>query len=725
MTAPAPQPAGRLGATDLVLALALVVAIAVVYAPVRGHQFLNYDDPEYVTENPVVRSGITAESVGWALVSVHHATWHPLTSLSHLVDVELFGLDAGAHLAVNVVLHALATLVLFAVLVGMTGARWPSAWVAALFALHPLHVESVAWVSERKDVLSGLFWMLTLACWLAYVRRPGPARYAAVVVVFVLGLLAKPMLVTLPFVLALLDLWPLGRWRAATAWRLVIEKLPLLALAAAVSVVTYLAQRHAGAIGSLAATPFSYRVGNALVSYVTYLRKTLWPSDLAVFYPPAATLHAGTALAAAAVLAAITVAAVRARRRHPYLLVGWLWYLGALVPVLGLVRQGDQAMADRFTYLPLVGVLVMAAWGAERLAATSTAARRVVVAGAAASAVACAVLSARQVRLWADSETLFRHALAVTHDNYVAHTNLGVALMERDAVDEALTHYRAAIAAAPGYADAHLDLGLALARLGRTEAAAAAYADAVRLDPTSAAAEYDWGLLLAERGDLAGAIAHYERALAIDPRHAKAENNLGWALAEQGRLEDAVTHYQRALALAPDLIATHNNLAVALEGLGRHDEALERYRTTVTLAPAEPRAHANYAALLADRGRGAEAIAEYREALRLRPAWPEVARALAWILATDPDPRLRDGAAAVALAERANTETGGRDPESLDVLAAAYAATGRLSDAVTTAERALAAARAAGRGDLAEGIAGRLAGYRGGGKKEKQEKDGW
>ncbi len=624
-------------AVDLAVAAVLVALTLVLYAPVRTHEFLNYDDNEYVTEHPHVRSGLTWAGVRWALTGVHQATWHPLTSLSHLVDVELFGLDAGAHLFENVVLHALATAVLFLVLAGMTGARWPSAWVAAVFAWHPLHVESVAWVSERKDVLSGLCWMLTLAAHVRFARRPTWGRWAAVVVVFAAGLLAKPMLVTLPFVLLLLDWWPLGRLRdRATAIALVREKVPLFALAALVSVLTVVAQRNAGALTTLESTPLAYRLGNAAISYVTYLRKTVWPTGLAVFYPAPPELSAWHALGAALVLVAISAAVALAWRRRPFLAVGWLWYLGTLVPVIGVVRQGDQAMADRFTYLPAIGVYVMVAWGVASLS-TARRAPPVIALGAVATLAACLVTTSVQIRHWENSLTLFTHAVAVTRDNHVAHANLGVALDERDRHDEAMQHYARAVAIAPSYAKAHLNLGRALARAGRGADAEAAYAEAVRLDPSSATAAYNLGLARAERGALDDAIADYRRALALDPRYAKAASNLGWALAAKGDPTAAVAAYERALAIDPTLVAAHNNLAVTLADLGRMDEAIAHATTAASLAPTEARAHATRGALLAEAGRTADAIAAFRESLRLDPKLTEVRLDLATALAASGD----------------------------------------------------------------------------------------
>jgi len=640
MTARARGSAGQhvpiAGAIEAAIAAALALVTLAVFAPVRGHQFLNYDDNAYVTEHPLVRTGLTRASVAWALTGVHHATWHPLTTLTHLLDVELYGLNAGAHLTVNVVLHTLAAVVLFLTLYGMTGARWPSAWVAALFAWHPLHVESVAWVSERKDVLSGLGWMLTLAAYLAYVRRPTWTRYAAVIGVFALGLLAKPMLVTLPFVLLLLDWWPLGRVArggsdapaARTPGALVVEKIPLLALAIGASIVTIVAQQSAGALNSMGNSPLSFRVGNALVSYALYLWKTVWPAGLVVFYPPATELPIWKPIAGALVLLAISLLVARQARRVPALAVGWLWYLGTLVPVIGLVRQGDQALADRFTYLPSIGLFLMAAWGIPTIATRNRTPPWLAVA-AGAVLIACIGGTAQQLRHWESSVTLFTHALAVDPANYVATGNLGAALGTLGRHDEALQLHRRAVELQPTNARFRVALGSALARLGRRDAAEAEYVEAVRLDPTNALAEYDLGLVRAERGALDDAIAHYRRAIALDPRYAKAYHNLGWALAERGAFTEAIPAYQQALALDAGLIAAHNNLAIALERVGRTDEALAHYAAAVALAPDEPRAHANYGALLAGTGRQAEAITEYRAALRLNPDFAEVRAALA------------------------------------------------------------------------------------------------
>jgi tetratricopeptide (TPR) repeat protein len=648
--------------TDWLIAIGLALLTLAVYGQVIGHDFLIFDDTDYVVANPHVRRGLSSSSIAWALTGIHIATWHPLTSLSHLLDLQLFGLHAGAHLLENAALHALNGALLFAVLRRMTGRRWPSALVAALFALHPLHVESVAWVSERKDVLSTLFWMLTLLAYDGYARRPNARRYALLVLVFALGLLAKPMLVTMPFVLLLLDWWPLRRLRRETGdgglepgrarlaepsraqlgeprpsrlsvSRLILEKVPLLALAAVVSVITLAAQRQAGAVTSLDALPLGARLANAVVSYATYLIQTVAPFGLAPFYPMRPDLPAWEVGGAMLLLLALSAVAGWGARTRPYLAVGWAWYLGTLVPVLGLVKQGEQAMADRFTYIPLIGIFIMLAWGLADLAAARRWPARRLAAAATAALIACTAVTFRQVSRWRDSETLFRHALAVTRDNYLAHLNLGAVFLDSGRNTEALAEFEVALRLRPNLVTALVNAGKARAALGQPEAAAAAYQRALQIDPDSALGHYNYGVLLVSQGRLDDAAAHYEAAVAADPDYAKAHNNLGAVRAEQGRFAAAVVHYRSALALYPDLAPAHLNLAVALEATGRPDEALAHARAAVRLAPEEPRAHLNLGAMLMGQGQTDAAIEHYREAVRLRPDLSDAQIALADALA--------------------------------------------------------------------------------------------
>jgi hypothetical protein len=474
--------------------LALAAGVLLVYREVGDHAFLVvYDDEEYVTRNAWVRAGLTWGGAAWAFTETHAANWHPLTFLSHMLDVELFGMDAGWHHRVNVAIHLANSALLYRVLLGMTGALWRSAFVAALFALHPLHVESVAWVAERKDVLSGLFWMLSMGCYAGYARRGGAGRYLLVAACLALGLMAKPMVVTLPFVLLLLDYWPLRR----TAWlppdgggepvpprRLLLEKVPLLLLSAASCVVTYLAQ---SAWEAKAAYSAEDRLANALVSYVRYLGKTFWPEALSIFYPHPADIGAGVpwwqAGGALLILSSVSVAAVRWIRSRPYIAVGWSWFLGTLVPVIGLVPVGAAAMADRYTYLPLVGVFLGLTWAVSE--AFPGGRFRGAILGAAGGLVLLllAVLAGRQTSYWKDSETLFRHASVVVPGNWVAYNNLGVAVSKAGRNDEAIRNFREAVRFNPNYFEAHANLGVALLRKGSIEEGKFHLYQAYRLKP--------------------------------------------------------------------------------------------------------------------------------------------------------------------------------------------------------------------------------------------------
>ena len=551
------------------VSLGLLAAVAVAYWPVRGFGFVRFDDPLYVTENPYVLAGLTGRGLQWAFTSGHAANWHPVTWLSHMLDVALFGVDAGAHHAVSVLLHVATSALLFVVLLRMTGSAWPSLLVAALFALHPLHVESVAWIAERKDVLSALFWMLTLWAYDRYVRDPGPRRFAWVLLAFALGLMSKPMVVTLPFVLLLLDVWPLRRLSPWPTWAslrpLLREKLPLFALSAASATITVLAQSRGGAVASSARLPLTERVGNAAISYVAYVQKTLWPDHLAAYYPyPRPTPSVLAAISALALLIA-TVSAVWIGRRRPYVLVGWLWYLGTLVPVIGIVQVGTQAMADRYAYLPLIGLFVVLAWALHDLVEANPSRRLPVLIAAGALVVACTAITRGQVRHWESSETLWTHALAVTRGNYAAHTYLGNALASAGNVDSAIAEYTEALRLNPDFPEAHNNLGPALASRGETDAAIAHFTAALRLRPNYADAHNNLGVALASRGRLEEAIAQYREVLRIDPEHAHAHGNLGLALYTLGRAAEA----QRQLSLALQRNPSRQDVRAALDRLER------------------------------------------------------------------------------------------------------------------------------------------------------------
>ncbi len=603
----------------LVVAAVICLAVLAVYGPSTRHGFVDYDTETYLSRNLEVRAGLTLGSVRWAFTTFHGSNWHPLTWLSHMLDVQLFGMRPGWLHLVNVLFHALNTLLLLAALAVLTGAFWRSALVAALFALHPLHVESVAWVAERKDMLVGLGWMLTLIGYVRYVRKPGIARYVAVVTLYALTLLAKPMGVTLPFVLLLLDVWPLGRLRGPTdvrvggRWRqarLLLEKLPLFLMAAASCVVTWLAQ--ASAMSSLAGLSLADRIANALVSYTAYLGQTVWPHGLAIFYPFPPRIPFGAVAGAVLLLTAGTVLAVRARRARPWLPMGWFWYLGTLVPVIGLIQVGGQARADRYTYLPLVGVFVLLAWGLGEAAGSSRTCRAAAGAVSLAVLLALLTLARTQVGAWRDDETLFGHALAVTRENYVAadslamalqqrgdlpratalfrealrirpydakiRTNLGVALAKQGKLDEAIFQWRRAIALQPAYAKAYNNLGIALAWLNRSSEAEANFREALRLEPRYAEAWQNLGTLHEETGRENEALQEYSRALALEPAYAVASNGLGSVLQRKGRVEESILRFQEAVRLDPGFAAAHFNLAKALQQVGRVEEAQTHFR---------------------------------------------------------------------------------------------------------------------------------------------------
>jgi len=562
---PLPSAAERCGVTraDLAIAAALIAAVVAVFGRSVGFDFVNLDDSDYVTANPWVLQGLTADSVRWAFTAFHSGHWHPLTWLSLMLDTTLFGPGPAARHGVNVALHAVNAVLAYAVLVWATGRRARSALVAALFALHPLRVESVVWITERKDVLSGLFFLLTLTVWIGWVRRPSLLRYAAVAGAFALGLLAKPMLVTLPALLLLLDVWPLDRWRRESAVRLVVEKLPLFGLALASSLVTLASQGAAAATESTDVVPMLARLSGAAWGWLAYLGKTVWPIELAVFYPLRPVPVAEGVAAACGLLLATGVVAWRGRC-VPAVAVGWAWFLGMLVPVIGLVHVGGQAYADRFTYLPHLGLFVAIVW------AVADALPRRLATGLAAGWLAfLAAVCGWQVGHWRDSVTLFTRALAVTDGNFMAHNNLGVVLASQGRADEAAAHYASAVAA----------------------------------NPTWPEARSNYGNVFAWRGDYAAARVQYEAALQVRPDFAVARNNLATTWAHEGNFARAAEHYRLAVEADPGYADARFALADALERLGRTDEALAEYRRTLAQQPAWESVRVRLAALEARQER--------------------------------------------------------------------------------------------------------------------------
>jgi tetratricopeptide (TPR) repeat protein len=537
----------------VVLGLALLGLLT--FQGALDYGFVNYDDPAYVTANPHVRGGVTAAGVRWAFTSFHASNYHPLTFLSHMLDCELFGLRPRGHHLTSLLLHIGAATLLFAALRRMTGALGRSAFVAAVFAVHPLRVESVVWIAERKDVLCGLFFFLALVAYAAYVRRPGWGRYLALCAAAACALMAKPMAVTLPCVLLLLDLWPLARlprtsWRAAarSLGPLALEKAPLFALSAVFAYVTVKAQ--GAALATVELLDWPHRLANAAVSYVAYVGKILAPRDLAVFYPHA-PIPAWKAVAAAAVVVAATALAAAAWRRAPYLTVGWLWYVGTLVPVIGLTQVGNQAMADRFTYLPGVGVVIALTWGLADLAGASAAGRRLPAAAAALAVLVLAGLARGQVTVWQDSVTLFRHALAVTSPNVVAFVNLAEGLRLAGRPEEAMAPYRAALAIEPTRVEAHAGLAAALRDSGRLDEAVESMGRALELAPEDPRFHHGMAAILDAAGRRDEAIRHLEQAVELDPRYAAAHLGLADLLGQRGETERARRHLETARALQP------------------------------------------------------------------------------------------------------------------------------------------------------------------------------
>jgi len=543
-------------AATAAIALALALFTVVAYLPVRRNGFILFDDPGYITNNAHVSAGLTRAGLAWALTGTAADNWHPLTWASHMLDVTLFGMDPAAHHLSSLFLHALNAALLFLLLTAMTGRRWRSALVAALFALHPLHVESVAWAAERKDLLSGLFWVLTSGAYLRYARRPGAGRYAALLLCFGLGLLTKPMMVTLPFILLLLDWWPLGRTSVnfrveghpgrRTAVRLLAEKVPLFALAIAAGSIVYGIQRGSGAMKELDALPLVARIFNALVSYVRYLEKTAWPFGLSPFYPhPGPGLALGTVFIALGVLLAITMAVRFAGRDRPWLAVGWLWYLGTLLPVIGIVQVGWQAQADRYTYLPLIGVFLALTWETGERCGDGRA-RRAAAAVALMLLAGLGALTWRQTMFWRDSVSVFTRAVRTTPDNLPAEFLLGKALRQAGNPVEAILHLREVTRINPRYADGYIELGEVLYASGDLEGAIGAYERVLQLKPDSAPTHNNLGYALARLGQTARALKHYEAALRIDPRFALAHENAAMALVQLGRDAEAVEHLRQA-----------------------------------------------------------------------------------------------------------------------------------------------------------------------------------
>lgn len=611
----------------------LGLATLALYWPTLHHGFVDFDDDVYVTANPHVQMGLTWENLKWSTVNPVCANWHPLTMLSHMLDCQLFGLKPAGHHLISILLHAFNTVLVFLFLRGVTGAFWRSALVAALFGWHPLHVESVAWVAERKDVLSGCFGLLTLIFYCRYAAvqsrieslapavepaqahevRSARLNYGLALFWFALGLMSKPMLVTWPFVLLLLDYWPLARFEPFThnppfrsIWRLCREKIPFFTLTALSCVVTYAVQRQTGAVMTVESLPWTARIENALISYCRYLEKLFWPTDLAVFYPYPKYWPLAEVVLAGAVILGVTLLLFRYRRRYPFMLPGWLWFVGTLVPVIGLVQVGEQSMADRYSYLPSIGLFILVIWGVYELTRHNRYQTAAVSIAGSAVLVLCLVLTRQQLGYWQDGETLFQRAVDVTRNNSVAYNHLGAALDAKGRVDEAILQLNEAIRVDPSYADAHYNLGTAFEQKREVNQAIDQYQQAIRLNPDYAEAYNNLGFALGQSGQPDQAIRQFEQAIRLKPDYAQAHNNLGNAFLNQGRLDEAVPQFQQAIHLDPNYVQAHNNLGAALGRKGQLDEAIVEFQKAIRLDPnfADARNNLNRALEMQNAPRG-------------------------------------------------------------------------------------------------------------------------
>lgn len=614
----------------------LILLVLTAFEPVRHNDFIDYDDPDYITQNSHIQSGFSPSSIRWAFAAGYSSNWHPLTWLSHMLDVQLFGLNPFWHHLHNVVLHTASTVLLFLILQKMLHSIWCSLFIALAFGLHPLRVESVAWASERKDVLSVFLFMLTWVSYLYYTHRGGRWRYLPVLVCYALGLMAKPMLVTLPILLILLDWWPLERFRTVTRVRLIAEKIPLFLLSFISCIVTFLVQHAAGSV--VMRIPFSTRLSNAIVSYTGYLTKLLCPIDLAVIYPyPKESIPIGSVMISLVVLIFWTTFALYHRRKRPYLLTGWLWYLVTLIPVIGLIQVGSQAMADRYTYLPSIGILLMIPCAAAELTASWKHQKRILgcLGGL---AIAGMILGTRiQVKYWNNSIALYERTLSVTENNYVAENNIAQGLMEQKRFDEAESHILRAF----------------------------------QILPDSPNANANMALLCLVRNQPDQALEYVQKALQNQSGEANVLYNCGLVLEKLGQSDQALSVYEKAIQNKPEYAAALNRIGALREKQGRFHEASDFYRKSIQYNPRQAEGYKN----------------------------------LAWLLAVTPAYKDHNPAEAVQLAQKACQLTFFREPQSLKVLAAAYARFGQFEEAVKTAQQAIELANAAGRIDLAAEIA--------------------
>lgn len=621
----------RVGRREYGICLVLLAMTFVVYGQIRHHDFFEYDDGAYVSGNPQIQNGVTAAGLRWALTTGHASNWHPLTWISHMIDCDLYGITPGKHHLTSLWIHMANVLFLFFLLRRLTSSPWPSAFVAAVFAVHPLGAESVAWLSERKNVLSTFFWFLTMWVYISYTERPSTGRYLLVAGSLALGLMSKPMLVTAPLVLLLIDYWPLRRFEARPAVELAREKIPLLGLSAVSSVITILVQRGTAA-ADIESLPFAVRLVNAFVSYIKYIGLMVWPSGLAFFYPhPGHVLPFWQIAGSIAALLAGTWLALAAARKFPYVAVGWFWYVLTLIPVIGLVQVGRQAMADRYTYVPLIGLYILVAWGISDLTRKWEARKFGLGILGAAAILALMKCASAQAGHWRNSVAMYEHTVHVTNNNYLAHYNLGGAVFNQGNLDRAIHHFSEAVRIKPSYVRARLNLGRSLALQGKPDEAIAQYNEALRIEPDYADAHNNLGSVLARQGKLDEAIGHFSHVLKLAPNHLNALNNMGAAMLQKGNYAEAVAHYSRALAVDPNSAVVHYNLGLGLGRLGRYDEAVDQYTETLRLQPNYADAHYQLGLIHFNRGNLSRAEAHLTETLRLSPTHPSARAALEMI----------------------------------------------------------------------------------------------
>ncbi|MGD0820762.1 MAG: tetratricopeptide repeat protein [Desulfomonilia bacterium] len=624
------------------ICLLLTAATLTVYWQVVGFDYINMDDPQYILDNYTLRNGVSLEGIRWAFSSFYASNWHPLTWISHMLDVQIFGLlNPGLHHITNVIFHILNTILLFLVLEKMTAASWRSAAVAALFAVHPLHVESVAWIAERKDVLSTFFWMLTMMSYLWYVQNRTIKRYLVLILFFILGLLSKPMIVTLPFVLLLLDFWPLNRLEIHQAgdlnknqdkgtaesvgWHsrlsaLVLEKIPLIVFAMISSGITMFAQKSAGSLSSLSELDFGFKMANVIISYASYLWKMIWPFNLANFYAYPEVIHPLAVILCAIFLLFVTVAVLFFAFRFPYLVVGWLWYIGTLVPVIGIVQVGSQSMADRYTYIPLIGIFLMIVWGFSDLFCRwrwGKAVLGVISVGVLVLLIAVAWV---QVGFWKNSETICRHTIAVTKNNYMAYTNLGLVLIKKGQLDEAIKEFHQALRIRPT-SEAYNGIGMSYIMKKEDKAAVEYLSKGVQIDPNNMNIHNNLGLLLASMGRTDEAIEQFQELLRLNPMDFQAHFNLGKAMLLTGKLHEAIFQLNEALLIDPHQYVVVSYLEKAKATPEKFEAELSLLNESLKSEPQNPTYHARLGDLYSQMGEYDDAIIQYQKAISIQPEY--------------------------------------------------------------------------------------------------------